>query len=55
PECKSGLTRYFRFYNTERRHQSLENKTPWEVYATGMNWKCDDGRNALMMSTLGRA
>ena len=26
------LGRYFRFYNTERRHQSLEKRTPREVY-----------------------
>jgi len=26
------LDRYFRFYNTERRHQSLEKRTPSEVY-----------------------
>ena len=27
-----GLTRYFRFYNQERRHQSLEERTPAEVH-----------------------
>lgn len=27
-----GLTRYFDFYNRERRHQSLSYKTPMEVY-----------------------
>jgi putative transposase len=27
-----GLGRYFRFYNTQRRHQSLEKRTPAEVY-----------------------
>ena len=26
------LDRYFRFYNTERRHQSLDKRTPSEVY-----------------------
>jgi putative transposase len=36
PDCKSGLGRYFRFYNAERRHQALGNKTPWEVYSAGM-------------------
>ncbi len=30
---RAGLKRYFRFYNTERPHQSLESKTPSEVYA----------------------
>ena len=55
PECRSGLERYFRFYNTERRHQSLENRTPWEVYKAGMDWNVADGRNSLMQTTLGRA
>ncbi|PKN01528.1 MAG: hypothetical protein CVU77_04360 [Elusimicrobia bacterium HGW-Elusimicrobia-1] len=55
PECKSGLERYFRFYNTQRRHQSLEDRTPWEVYEAGTYWKRYDGNNALMMSTLGSA
>lgn len=27
-----GLGRYFRFYNTQRRHQGLEKRTPAEVY-----------------------
>jgi putative transposase len=31
-EAYLGLDRYFRFYNTERRHQSLEKKTPHEVH-----------------------
>ena len=30
-----GLTRYFSFYNSERPHQSLDYKTPCEVYASG--------------------
>jgi putative transposase len=30
-----GLTRYFVFYNGERPHQSLGNRTPHEVYASG--------------------
>ena len=28
-----GLKKYFLFYNTERQHQSLDYKTPQEVYA----------------------
>lgn len=32
PALHAGLTRYFGFYNHERRHQSLENQTPEEVY-----------------------
>ncbi|NLK47143.1 MAG: transposase [Treponema sp.] len=27
-----GLDQYFRFYNTERKHQSLDNQTPDSVY-----------------------
>jgi putative transposase len=31
-EAHDGLSRYFRFYNTKRRHQALEKRTPAEVY-----------------------
>jgi putative transposase len=31
-EAKAGLASYFRFYNHERYHQSLEYKTPFAVY-----------------------
>ena len=31
-EARTGLTRYFRFYNAVRSHQSLEYRTPDEVY-----------------------
>lgn len=31
-EARNGLAAYFEFYNKERFHQSLDNKTPWEVY-----------------------
>lgn len=30
---RHGLERYFRFYNTARRHQALGNRTPSEVHA----------------------
>ncbi len=33
-ELMIGLTEYFVFYNGERPHQSLGNRTPAEVYAT---------------------
>ena len=33
-ELLIGLTQYFTFYNGERMHQSLGNKTPDEVYAS---------------------
>ena len=35
PEARAGLTEYFDFYNKERYHQSLDNKTPWIVYCQG--------------------
>lgn len=31
-ELESGLRDYFRFYNTERLHQSLNYRTPAEVH-----------------------
>ena len=34
-ELTLGLTRYFAFYNGERPHQSLGNRTPDEVHASG--------------------
>jgi len=33
PEARSGLRRYFRFYNEDRPHQSLGYRTPADVYA----------------------
>lgn len=32
PELEAGLQSYFRFYNHERRHQSLDYRTPASVY-----------------------
>lgn len=34
-ELAVGLTRYFAFYNGERPHQALGNRTPHDVYVTG--------------------
>ena len=31
-EVKAGLDEYFKFYNNERYHQSLEYKRPAEIY-----------------------
>jgi putative transposase len=36
PELISGLTSYFGFYNSQRRHQSLGYRTPQEVYSGGI-------------------
>ncbi|EED31231.1 integrase, catalytic region [gamma proteobacterium NOR5-3] len=30
--ARASLGRYFKFYNTERRHQSLDRRTPDSVY-----------------------
>ena len=34
-ELLIGLTKYFSFYNTERPHQALANKTPQDVHQSG--------------------
>lgn len=34
PEAREGLRQYFDFFNMERFHQALDNKTPWEVYSS---------------------
>ena len=39
PALQMGLERYFGYYNGKRRHQSLENRTPAEVYAAGLKGK----------------
>ncbi|HWU40805.1 MAG TPA: integrase core domain-containing protein, partial [Candidatus Acidoferrum sp.] len=31
-ELERGLREYFRYYNEERYHQSLDYQTPWQVY-----------------------
>jgi putative transposase len=31
-QARAGLDAYFRFYNSVRRHQSLQKRTPDEVY-----------------------
>ena len=31
-EARAGLERYFRFYNQERLHQSLDYRTPAAIY-----------------------
>jgi len=36
PDLLLGLTQYFQFYNQERWHQSLDYKTPDEVYQTAI-------------------
>lgn len=36
-ECYNGLKTYFAYYNTERRHQSLDDQTPQTVYEQNRN------------------
>ena len=40
PHLKGSLERYFRFYNTERPHQSLQNQTPLEFYRANVGQSC---------------
>jgi putative transposase len=40
PELQWGLERYFGFYNEERFHQSLEYRTPAQVYEAGWIKEC---------------
>ena len=43
-ELESGLTAYFRFYDEERPHQSLDYRTPGEVYRAGIGRaNCGEG------------
>ena len=35
-DLESGLTAYFWFYDEERPHQSLDYRTPGEVYRAGI-------------------
>jgi putative transposase len=35
PELQAGLGRYFTYYNEERHHQSLDYRTPGQVYREG--------------------
>jgi putative transposase len=37
PQLESGLGRYFPFYNEERLHQSLDYRTPGQVYREGQS------------------
>jgi len=44
PELESGLTAYFRFYDEDRPHQSLDYQTPGEVYRAGGGKGSSGGR-----------
>ena len=43
PELVSGLTAYFRFYDEDRPHQSLDYRTPGEVYRAGASGALSGG------------
>jgi putative transposase len=43
PELVLGLTAYFRFYDEDRPHQSLEYRTPGEVYRAGVRARLGGG------------
>lgn len=47
PELRAGLTEYFLFYGHERRHQSLERRTPWDVYKETLSKKQRQERETL--------
>jgi len=37
-EARAGIGTYFQFYNSERRHQGLNRKTPDQVYRDNVEW-----------------
>ena len=43
PELESGLTAYFWFYDEDRPHQSLDYRTPGEVYRAGAREELNGG------------
>ena len=44
-EAKEGIKTYFAYYNNERPHQSLDYKTPAEVYFKGLLEQADLSKN----------
>ena len=49
-EAQAGLKRYFQFYNDERFHQSLGDRTPkevlhWNAFIQGGKGRVGEGRN----------
>lgn len=38
PQARADLSAYFRFYNDERPHQALQNRTPSEVHGPVAQW-----------------
>ena len=48
PELLLGLSEYFAFYNGERPHQSLGNRTPEEVHGSGQGGGVSGSANLLI-------
>ena len=44
-EAKDGIKAYFGYYNNERPHQSLDYKTPAEIYFNGLLEQADLSKN----------
>jgi putative transposase len=42
-DLELGLTAYFRFYDEDRPHQSLNYQTPGEVYQAGLRGRLSGG------------
>lgn len=45
PELYRGLIRYFHYYNEERPHQGLGDRTPGEVHRGEPEWNSEGGRS----------
>jgi putative transposase len=52
-ELRRGLTSYFDFYCYERRHQSLEKRTPWQVYREVLPKKTRESRETFALCLAG--
>ena len=46
-EAEESLRKYFNFYNYRRPHQSLDYKTPFEIYQKGLKIKENKGAKAV--------
>lgn len=42
-EARAGIAAWFRFYNHERPHQSLDYRTPWQAFQEGSLFSYTDG------------
>lgn len=51
-EALQGLERYFRFYNTERLHQSLNYSTPWVAHFRGREDESSADEDEDLMDTV---